>query len=372
MIRPLVNVPPVFNRARHIPAADATSSRILIKGFEDAYKGRSLAGIPHELIEAIAASGAGSNVLKLRQGDPGVLQEAVKAVSDEATDRAQRLQYIEVFGEIRRAELIPVLLEVVRNEQDDGLLVAALTALQSFDDRRVGEEVLQQLPRLNGDPRAAAETLLASRSAWAIELLEAVEERSLDAADVSETTLRKMLLHKHSRIEELVAEYWGTVAGATTGQMRGEVERLLAVIESASGNPKRGKPLFMERCGKCHTLFDEGGMIGPDLTSFQRDDLQRVLINVVNPSAEIREGFENYMVVTADARVVNGFLADQDRQVIVLRGVDGQNLIFRRDEIDELQALPRSVMPEGTLQDLADEQLRDLFAYFRSSQPVNY
>ena len=67
------------------------------------------------------------------------------------------------------------------------------------------------------------------------------------------------------------------------------------------------------------------------------------------------------------------FLADQDNQVVILRGVDGQNLIFRRDEIEELRAIPTSVMPEDTLKDLTDQQLRDLFSYFRHhSQPVNY
>ena len=90
---------------------------------------------------------------------------------------------------------------------------------------------------------------------------------------------------------------------------------------------------------------------------------------VVNPSAEIREGFENHILLTADGRVVNGFLADQDSQVVVLRGVDGQNLIFGRGEI---RAIPRWVMPERTLMDFAEQQLRDLFAYFRSSQPLNY
>jgi putative heme-binding domain-containing protein len=128
----------------------------------------------------------------------------------------------------------------------------------------------------------------------------------------------------------------------------------------------------MEHCGKCHALFGEGGQVGPNLTPFDRDNLERVIVNIVNPSIEIREGFENHIVLSSDGRVVNGFLADQDNQVVVIRGVDGQNLIFRRDEIEDMHALKRSVMPDGTLATLNDQQIRDLFAYLRSSQPVNY
>jgi putative heme-binding domain-containing protein len=133
-----------------------------------------------------------------------------------------------------------------------------------------------------------------------------------------------------------------------------------------------GKQLFMQNCGRCHLLWEEGGKVGPDLTPFARDNLERMLSTIINPSLEIREGFENYVATTADGRVLNGFLVQQDSQVVILRGVDGQNVILRRDETEELKVLPQSVMPEGTLKTLADQQLRDLFAYLRSTQPVNY
>jgi putative heme-binding domain-containing protein len=353
-------------------APDPQTIELLLKGFEEAYQGRSLAGIPTELVAAISRSGGGSTPLKLRQGDPLAIQEAVNTIKDKSAKSNDRVQYLQILGELRRPEFVPILLDAVRGEHDETLASAALTALQAFDDQRVGQVVIQRLPHLPGDARLVAETLLASRSSWAMELLSTVDSGTLQPADVSETALRKMLLHDNERVQQLIAKHWGTVAGATTERMRQDIERLAQIVHAGAGNPKRGKPVFMQHCGKCHRLFDEGGDIGPDLTAFQRDDLPRMLVNVVNPSAEIREGFENYLLLTTDGRVVNGFLADQDSQVVVLRGVDGQNLIFRRDEIEELRAIPRSVMPEGTWQDLSEQQFRDLVAYFRSSQPVNY
>ena len=353
-------------------APDKASTDLLLKGFEEAYKGRSLAGLPDQLVTAIAKSGGGSTALKLRQGDAAAIKTTVAAVETGQGSAADRLQYLQIFGEIRRPEFIPVLLKVVDSEKNADLVSAALTALQAFDDLRVGQSVVKSLKGIPADARLVAETLLGSRPVWAIELLEAVDSGELKPEDVSETALRKILLHDNSRINELVAKHWGSVAGATTEEMRKEVERLMTIVEAASGNPKKGKVLYMENCGKCHTLFTEGGKVGPDLTSFKRDNLERVMINVVNPSLEIREGFENYIIVTTDGRVVNGFLADKDNQVVVLRGVDGQNLIFRRDEIEDMRAIKRSVMPEGSVKKLTNQQIRDLFAYLRASQPVNY
>ena len=351
---------------------DADNTELLLRGFEEAYKGRSLATIPQQLVDAIANSGGGSTALKLRQGNPEAVASAVAAVQDSSANSADRLQFIEIFGEVRRPEFLPVLLNVVQNESSSELVSAALTAMQAFDDLRVGQTVANRFLQIPAESRLVAETLLASRSVWAEELLTAVDAGKIPTEEISDAGLRKILLHQSSTIADLIAKHWGRIEGATTEQMQADIRRLTNIINSGSGNPKKGKPLYMNNCGKCHILFEEGGRVGPDLTSFKRDNLERILTNIVNPSLEIREGFENFIVVTTDGRVVNGFLADKDSQVVVLRGVDGQNLIFRHEEIEEMQATPRSVMPEGTLKQLTDQQIRDLFAYLRATQPVNY
>ena len=94
-----------------------------------------------------------------------------------------------------------------------------------------------------------------------------------------------------------------------------------------------------------------------------------MLLNVVNPSAEIREGFTGLDVTTADGRSLSGVLIDQDPRLVVLRGSDGQDVVIPRDQIEEMAAARKSPMPEGLLNQLSDDQLRDLFAYLRSSQP---
>jgi putative heme-binding domain-containing protein len=96
-----------------------------------------------------------------------------------------------------------------------------------------------------------------------------------------------------------------------------------------------------------------------------------MMLHIVNPSAEIREGFENHLVQTTDGRTLNGFLVERDNKIVVLRGADGQTTVISRDQIDDMKVIPQSLMPEGLLNGLADQQVRDLFAYLRSGQPLN-
>ena len=74
--------------------------------------------------------------------------------------------------------------------------------------------------------------------------------------------------------------------------------------------------------------------------------------------------------LTADGRTLTGLIADQDTNVVVIRGADGQNISLARDEIEDLRASRVSLMPDGQLKELTDQQIRDLFAYLRSTQPL--
>ena len=57
-------------------APDSESKRSLLAGFEQAYRGRSMIGLPDELLSAIATSGGGSLAMKIRQGMASASEEA--------------------------------------------------------------------------------------------------------------------------------------------------------------------------------------------------------------------------------------------------------------------------------------------------------
>ena len=151
--------------------------------------------------------------------------------------------------------------------------------------------------------------------------------------------------------------------------MPAELEHYKQVISLGSGDPYAGKKLYMRSCGKCHKLFESGGEIGPDLTAFKRGDLRLMLVNVVNPSLEIREGYENHVIIANSGRILSGLVVDQDSQVVVLKSSDGQRTVIPRDDIEDITATARSLMPEGLLTPLNEQEIRDLFAYLRSTQP---
>jgi putative heme-binding domain-containing protein len=352
-------------------APDNAAAAPLLKGFEEAFKGRPLTNLPPELIAALEARGGGSEALALRQGRAEVLEKALKQIADETADKAVRLQFIQILGEVKQPRSVPVLLGILEKSKIDELKQAALISLQQYDAAEIGTQVLRLLNGFSDDVRGVALTLLVSRKPWTLELISAAEADKIDRTKIPLDTVRRMTVHRDERIAVAVEKLWGPVAGATTGEMQEQMAKLTHVLGADVGNPYPGKKLFGVTCAKCHQLFGQGGLIGPDLTTFKRDDLGNMLLNVVNPSAEIREGFENLLIVTTDGRTITGFLVDKDQQVVVLRGTDGQNITIAQDQIEEMLPQRKSLMPEGLLKELSEQQVRDLFAYLRSTQPLN-
>ncbi len=68
--------------------------------------------------------------------------------------------------------------------------------------------------------------------------------------------------------------------------------------------------------------------------------------------------------------MLSGVVVEQDKNVIVLRGSDGKDTMVARGEVEATRTSPGSIMPEGMLKDLGDQEVRDLFAYLRSTQPL--
>ena len=90
----------------------------------------------------------------------------------------------------------------------------------------------------------------------------------------------------------------------------------------------------------------------------------------IDSSREIREGYEHMQVQTRDGRRLSGFLSDQTKRLLILRGIDGSDTLVEQALVKSTRISPRGLMPESLLNGLTDQQLRDFFAYHRIAQPI--
>ena len=296
---------------------------------------------------------------------------AVTGKQDSRAKLEDRLLYTRTLGEVREPRAVKPFLSLAASEHPAALRKAALVALTAYEDEAIGTSIAVALPNFPADVRASALTLLVSRGTWSLALLGSLEAKQFDIALVPPDIADRLRQSKDKRVTELAAKLLPRAGAASTAALQQRITEVEAILKRSPGNPYSGEALFTQRCAACHKLFFKGGNVGPDLTAYQRDNLGTLLISILNPNAEIREGYAYVEIETTDGRDLGGFLTDRDAQVTVLRGLDGQDVTLRAADIRSIEPTGRSLMPEGLLEDLQDDQLRDFFAYLRSSQPFS-
>ncbi|MEZ0276772.1 MAG: c-type cytochrome, partial [Roseimicrobium sp.] len=122
-------------------------------------------------------------------------------------------------------------------------------------------------------------------------------------------------------------------------------------------------------CAACHQLYGQGNHIGPDLTGSGRHDLSYLLDNIVDPSAMVAADYRMTVMTLKDGRILSGNIAAKTQRTVTLKMV-GQETTVERTEIAKQEEFPMSLMPEGLLLTLNEQQQRDLIAYLQTYAQV--
>jgi putative membrane-bound dehydrogenase-like protein len=302
----------------------------------------------------------------LRDGDKSALAEALKELSDKRSPSRRRSELADALSSVRRPEAVEPLIRLLVTPTTEGRK-SLLSALSRYDDLRLPKAIVENYERAiaaDDGLRDLALRSLAGRPAWARLLVSAVDEGKIPAPHITADITRALLRHDVPEVNGAVERLWKPllVTGLTPEKDR-EVARLRAVARAVEGDPEKGRSHFLARCASCHQLKDEGGKVGPDLTGYDRTSLDFWVLNIVYPSLEIREGFGSYDVRLKDGTIANGILERRDGGEIVLRDLAGNRTRIREEKVATLIASPTSVMPEGLLAGMSDQDLRDFFAY---------
>jgi putative membrane-bound dehydrogenase-like protein len=137
----------------------------------------------------------------------------------------------------------------------------------------------------------------------------------------------------------------------------------------AGGDHQRGQVLFYNKatCSTCHSVWGIGGKVGPDLTKIGSIRAGRdILESIVLPSATLAQGYDVLNVRFKDGESTTGIRVGKSEDPLVLRDAAGNEMRYRQETIESVTRSKVSLMPEGLLQQLTREEIRDLLAFLQA------
>jgi putative membrane-bound dehydrogenase-like protein len=308
-------------------------------------------------------------LLSLDLEDPTAIATLRSIVEDRKSPPVMRQRILAALVERR----VPGLAADLHSLLDDaGLRGQALRALAAFNDPGTPEIVLRRYPGFSQSERDDAVATLASRPAWAITLLEAIPRGPVSRRDVNASIARQLLAFGDRKIAERLEAAWGKVQPTSRrkAELMGRYKATLAASPDGPPDASRGRAVYNRTCLQCHKMYDAGGDVGPDLTGSDRANADYILENVLDPSAAVSHDYTVTNVATMDGRLVSGIIREQTGASLVLQTAN-ERIVISREDVEAIKPSETSMMPEGLLERLSPQELRDLFAYLASKNQVS-
>ena len=175
------------------------------------------------------------------------------------------------------------------------------------------------------------------------------------------------------RLQKIIGSYSPSVRESAEGVLRrlnerqasrlAELEKLQASLRT--GDAGEGRKLFFGKatCSTCHSIVDQGGKFGPDLTNIgeirSRHDL---LEAILYPSASFAREYETSKVVTKTT-TYSGIIRQRAGETLLMETGPGSNVRISLKEIMSIEPETVSMMPPGLNKQLSEQEMSDLMAY---------
>jgi putative heme-binding domain-containing protein len=134
-----------------------------------------------------------------------------------------------------------------------------------------------------------------------------------------------------------------------------------------AGDPKRGKAVYdsqTARCATCHKVHGQGGDVGPDLSQIGgKLDRTHLIESVLDPSAEIPQGYHATIIETRSGRSFTGVVKSESPAAVTLLDTEGKQITVPLHDIESRQVSKVSLMPAGLADGLTPAEFTDLIAY---------
>ncbi|MCA9004817.1 MAG: c-type cytochrome, partial [Planctomycetaceae bacterium] len=360
-----------------IDTKETAKQQDLLAGIQAALQGRLKAEAP-ENWQAFKDATAKTDSKELQDqitelsvvfGD-GQTMDALKQIAvDTEQSMKSRYQALEtLLSSSQDKDLLPIIQKSVYTTE---LQPLAFRGLSRFYDPQTVQRMLGRYRNIKHDGRQILLDTVCSRKEYVLLLLTAIDKKQVPQEDVSAFHVRQLRNFQDKEVVEKLNQVWGQ-ARETPEKKRAQIENYKALLTAerlAKADRVQGRALYEKTCAKCHRLFGNGGQIGPDLTGANRTNMDYLLENMVDPSALIPKGYEMVVVALTDGRVLNGNVVRKTDKQLTLQ-TQNELLVLDRQQIDDMTASNLSLMPEGQLDQLSEEQLADLIAYLAGNTQV--
>jgi putative membrane-bound dehydrogenase-like protein len=293
-----------------------------------------------------------------------VAASLLATVQEEKASNADRIAAAGQLIALRSGDAAPAaqLLELVTPRTSPELARGLLEAVGRSEAAAVAPALVKRLPSLTPGVRPAAVRVLLARAAWTEALLDALEKGQVPLTELSLDQKQGLAAHPSATLAERAKRILARGGGLPSPDRQKVIDELMPLTKR-TGDAAAGRLVFKNQCAKCHTHGGEGAKVGPDLTGMAVHPKDHLLVEIMDPSRSVEGNYRQYVVTTKAGLVLSGLLASESKTAIEILDAEAKKHTILREDVEEIQATPKSLMPEGFEKQLSAADLVNLLEF---------
>ena len=323
------------------------------------------AALECEQQETRLAAMAAIHKAKLESMSPGLL----RALEDGTREVPERVTALKTLSALKSPGLGDAIVKLLKTNPPTVLRAEALRTLSTVDPAALVPLAMESLESADTALQHEAVQLLGATPAGS----KMVGQRYLDKKlprellPVVSDALRK-LADQDPVARKMLVDVMRSGLLVSMDPAQAEKVRQMVLMR---GDAARGRALYLHSavlaCVQCHQLEGVGGRVGPDLTRFwDSASIDKIIESLLDPSREIKEGFQAHLLITKDGRPLTGLKISETPAELVLRDSTGADIRVPRADIRELTISKTSLMPAKVVTVLTFDQFIDLVAFLKN------
>ena len=129
------------------------------------------------------------------------------------------------------------------------------------------------------------------------------------------------------------------------------------------GSAVRGATTFKAKCATCHQPGADGYAVGPGAEALKVFGKEEVLTHLLDPNRTVDARYRLYQIDASDGASLIGIIQHESENSVTVRQPFGAAQTLPRSRIVRLQALERSMMPDGLEEGLSLQDMADLLQF---------
>jgi putative heme-binding domain-containing protein len=132
-----------------------------------------------------------------------------------------------------------------------------------------------------------------------------------------------------------------------------------------AGDRQRGATTFARLCLSCHYVQGRGQRVGPDLSGIASRPLDALLVDLLDPSRQIAPDYQTYDLQLKNGEIISGLIASETATRLTIRHAGAPDESIARNDVKEIRATQKSLMPDGLEAGLDAQAFADLLQFLR-------